>query len=155
TRCANGCPTRTPSSTATWSRGDDMTNATDAAWDPVLRNLLDHMVKVEESDLYITAASPPVFRIDGVGYPAKSSLGAEQIAAMAQTLMTPAQREELERTREMNLALASSSGGRFRANLFFQRGAVGLVVRLVRTTIKTLADLKHPPALAEILASKR
>ncbi len=127
----------------------------DADWDPVLRGLLDHMLKVEASDLYVTAASPPVFRIDGVGYPAKHALDSEQIAAMADSLMSPAQRAEFARTMEMNLALASDSGGRFRANIFRQRGAVGLVVRLVRTTIKTLADLSHPPILAQVMGSKR
>ena len=132
-----------------------MSNAPDTQWDPTIRSLLEHMLKVEASDLYITAGSPPVFRIDGVGYPAKTALTPEQIAAMAATLMTPAQRDELARTKEMNLALASSSGGRFRVNLFFQRGAVGLVVRLVRTTIKSMADLRLPPVLADVVQSKR
>jgi twitching motility protein PilU len=121
----------------------------------MLRGLLDHMLKVEASDLYITAESPPVFRIDGVGYPAKHVMAADDIAAMADSLMNPAQRAEFARTMEMNLALASTSGGRFRANLFRQRGAVGLVIRLVRTTIKSLADLSHPPILAQVMGSKR
>jgi twitching motility protein PilU len=46
-------------------------------------------------------------------------------------------------------------GGRFRANLFRQRGATGMVVRLVRTQIKTLEELNHPPTLAELMKSKR
>jgi Tfp pilus assembly ATPase PilU len=57
----------------------------DSEWDPTLHALLDHMLKVEASDLYITAGSPPVFRIDGVGYPAKHALDADTIAAMAAT----------------------------------------------------------------------
>ncbi|MGN6110020.1 MAG: PilT/PilU family type 4a pilus ATPase, partial [Kofleriaceae bacterium] len=125
------------------------------AWDPVLRGLLEHMLRVEASDLYITAGSPPVFRIDGVGYPAKHPLDGDAIAAMAGSLMTAAQRDEFARTLEMNLALAMSGGGRFRANVFLQRGAVGLVVRLVRTEIKTLADLAHPPVLARVMGEQR
>ena len=132
-----------------------MTTTTDAEWDPTMRGLLDHMAKVEASDLYITHASPPVFRIDGVGYPAKHALDGAQITAMANSLMTPAQCAEFERTFEMNIALANTTGGRFRANIFRQRGQVGMVVRLVRTKIKTLAELQHPPALAEVMASKR
>jgi len=46
-------------------------------WDARMRQLLDHMLKVEASDLYITADSPPVFRIAGVGYPAKQALTAD------------------------------------------------------------------------------
>ena len=125
------------------------------SWDPVLRGLLDHMLKVEASDLYITAASPPVFRIDGVGYPAKNPLDGVRIFEMAMTLLTPAQREEIVAKKELNLALANSTGGRFRVNMFYQRGELGIVVRLIRTTIKTLEDLKHPPVLADIMSSKR
>ncbi|HUQ04559.1 MAG TPA: PilT/PilU family type 4a pilus ATPase [Kofleriaceae bacterium] len=124
-------------------------------WDPSMRSLLDHMVKVEASDLYLTAGSPPVFRIDGAGYPAKTSLTGEQVAAMAETLLTPAQREEFATKLELNVALSTTTGGRFRANFFRQRGAVGLVVRLVRTQIKTLAELSMPPALADVMRQKR
>jgi twitching motility protein PilU len=127
----------------------------DSKWEPTLRGLLDHMTKVEASDLYITAGSPPVFRIEGVGYPAKHPFDGEQIAKMADSLMSPTQRADFAKTLEMNLALANSGGGRFRANIFRQRGSVGIVVRLVRTTIKTLADLSHPPVLADIMNQKR
>ena len=124
-------------------------------WDPILRGLLEHMLKVEASDLYITAASPPVFRIDGVGYPAKNPLDGARIAEMAMTLLDAKQREELTTKKEMNLALANSTGGRFRVNMFYQRGELGMVVRLIRTKIKTLAELNHPPVLSEIMSSKR
>jgi twitching motility protein PilU len=129
-------------------------SAPEAAWDPTIRTLLEHMLRVEASDLYLTAGSPPVFRIEGIGYPAKKELAADQIAAMADSLMSPEQRAEFAASMEMNLALASATG-RFRANMFRQRGAVGIVVRLVRTEIKTLLDLRHPPALSDIMASKR
>jgi len=123
-------------------------------WDPTTRSLLEHMVKVDASDLYITAGSAPVFRIDGVGYPAKGELDGESIALMAETLMTGAQQTEFANKLEMNLALADGPA-RFRVNLFRQRGAVGMVIRLVRTKIKSLADLGHPPVLSQIMRSKR
>ncbi len=123
-------------------------------WDPTMRSLLEHMAKVDASDLYITAGSPPVFRIEGVGYPAKNKLEAAAIAVMADTLMTDPQQLEFANKMEMNLAL-SNGPARFRVNMFRQRGAVGMVVRLVRTKIKTLADLGHPPVLSQIMRSKR
>jgi twitching motility protein PilU len=129
--------------------------APETEWSPVLRSLLDHMLKVEASDLYITAGSPPVFRIDGVGYPAKHPLTPDQCAVMAESLLTPPLRVEFKRALELNLALALGVGGRFRANLFYQRGAVGMVIRLVRTVIRPLAELGHPPVLAEVMQSKR
>jgi twitching motility protein PilU len=124
-------------------------------WDPSMRSLLDHMVKVEASDLYLTAGSPPVFRIEGVGYPAKTALTGEQVALMTETLLTPAQRDEFATKLELNVALSTTTGGRFRANLFRQRGSVGLVVRLVRTKIKTLAELAMPSILGDVMQSKR
>ncbi|HLL20736.1 MAG TPA: PilT/PilU family type 4a pilus ATPase [Kofleriaceae bacterium] len=127
----------------------------ESSWDPVLRGLLEHMLKVEASDLYITAASPPVFRIDGVGYPAKNPLDGARILEMAYTLLSGEQQETLLTKREMNLALANTTGGRFRVNMFWQRGELGMVIRLIRTKIKPLAELKHPPVLADIMSSKR
>jgi twitching motility protein PilU len=127
----------------------------DTEWDPVIRGLLEHMLNVEASDLYITAASPAVFRIDGVGYPARNPLESEAIDAMADSLMTPVQQREFREKHEMNIALATSTGGRFRANIFRQRGATGMVIRLVRTQIKTLDELNHPPALAQLMTQKR
>ena len=129
--------------------------STETRWDPAIRSLLDHMVKVEASDLYLTAGSPPVFRIEGVGYPAKTALTGEQIAQMAETLLTPAQREEFATKLELNIALSTTTGGRFRANFFRQRGSAGLVIRLVRTKIKTLQDLEMPTILADVMRSKR
>jgi twitching motility protein PilU len=125
------------------------------AWDPLIKSLLEHMLKVEASDLYITAGSPPVFRIDGVGYPAKVSLEGDKISAMAASLMSPAQRDEFAQKLEMNLALALGASGRFRANIFRQRGAPGMVIRLVKTSIKSLSDLGHPPALSKVMEHKR
>jgi twitching motility protein PilU len=126
-----------------------------AEWSPGLRALLEHMTKVEASDLYITAGSPPVFRIDGVGYPAKHAFADDQVAAMAHSLLGAAQRDEFNRVLELNLALALDSGDRFRANLFRQRGAIGMVIRRVRTKIQSLAELRHPPILSDIMHSKR
>jgi twitching motility protein PilU len=130
-------------------------SAPETEWSPVLRSLLEHMLKTEASDLYLTAGSPPVFRIEGVGYPAKHPLTADQVAVMAESLLTPPQRDELRRTFELNVALALGTGGRFRANLLHQRGTVAMVIRLVRTTIKSLAELRHPPILAKVMQSKR
>jgi twitching motility protein PilU len=129
--------------------------AAEATWNPTLRSLLDHMAKVEASDLYLAAGSPPVFRIDGVGYPAKHAVTADQVATMSASLLDPAQRDDFAHTLELNLALAPTTGARFRVNLFRQRGAVGMVIRLVRTTIRTLVELGHPAALADIMQSQR
>jgi twitching motility protein PilU len=124
------------------------------AMDPTLARLLSHMLTIEASDLYLTVGSPPVYRKDGVGLAAKAPFGAEQVEAIAASVMTAEQRDEFARKLEMNLALATPEG-RFRVNVFRQRGSTGLVVRLVRSQIKTLDELGHPDTLKKIVLSKR
>ncbi len=127
----------------------------ESQWDLGLRALLEHMLKVEASDLYLTVGSPPVFRIDGVGYPAKQLLSADQIELMARSMTSKAQQAELAHKLELNLAIASSTGGRFRVNMLRQRGEPAMVIRLVRTKIKTLEELELPPILGDVIGSKR
>ena len=127
----------------------------ESQWDLGLRALLEHMLKVEASDLYLTVGSPPVFRIAGVGYPAKQLLSADQIELMARSMTSKAQQAELAHKLELNLAIASTSGGRFRVNMLRQRGEPAMVIRLVRTKIKTLEELELPPILGDVIGSKR
>lgn len=122
--------------------------------DPAMVQLLEHMLKVNASDLYLTNESPPTYRVDGVGLAGKTPATGELLERIAASLMTPEQREEFRNTLEMNLAI-SVSGGRFRINLFRQKGATGMVVRLVKSTIATLDELGHPKALKDVMASKR
>lgn len=122
--------------------------------DPTLYALLEHMLRIKASDLYLANGCPPVFRVDGVGHPGKVAATAEQLDAMADSLMTPAQRQEFKKTPEMNLAIAIGEG-RFRVNILRQRGSTGLVVRLVKTKIATLDELRLPGVLKDVISSKR
>jgi twitching motility protein PilU len=122
--------------------------------DPATGRLLAHMLTLNASDLYLTAGSPPVYRKDGIGLAGKAPFSAEQVDAIASSLMTAEQREEFGHKLEMNLAFATPEG-RFRVNVFRQRGATGLVVRLVRSQIKTLDELGHPETLKHVVLSKR
>ncbi len=122
--------------------------------DPEMAQVLIHMLKINASDLYLTTGSAPTYRVDGVGFAGKTLASGEQIARMAGSLMTPAQREEFKRTLEMNLAIELGEG-RFRVNVFRQRGAVGMVVRLIKTSITSLDELKLPRVLKDVMGSKR
>jgi twitching motility protein PilU len=122
--------------------------------DSNIGRLLSHMLTIEASDLYLTAGSPPVYRKDGVGLAGRAAFSAEQVESIANSVMTSEQKAEFSRKFEMNLALATPEG-RFRVNVFRQRGATGLVVRLVRTEIKTLDELGHPEMLKKVVLSKR
>ena len=119
-------------------------------------DLLKHMVEVDASDIYITAGCPAMFRIEGVTQPwGEEALSSEQTAQMAASVMSEKQRKEFLETFEMNLALAYEELGRFRVNIFKQRGQVGMVIRQIKVKILTLEQLKLPPSLADIVMTKR
>jgi twitching motility protein PilU len=126
----------------------------EALMDVTMRTLLEHMLKINASDLYLTKDSPPTFRVDGVGFSGRQTATAEQLEEMADALMSRAQRVEFREKLEMNLAVTIGTG-RFRVNVFRQRGAVGMVVRLVKTKIASLEELALPRTLKDIMASKR
>jgi len=121
-----------------------------------IRALLGAMLEKEASDLYLTADSQPVLRIEGYTEPIGGEvLKAAQVEALANSLMTERQRASFDEKLEMNLAIASERLGRFRVNVFRQRGAVGVVIRQIKTRIPTLDELGLPPVLKTIALSRR
>jgi twitching motility protein PilU len=80
---------------------------------------------------------------------------AEMTAQMAASIMNEKQRKEFAETMEMNLALAYDELGRFRVNIFQQRGYVGMVIRQIKVKIMTVDDLKLPEILKTIIMTKR
>lgn len=121
-----------------------------------IRSLLSAMVEKGASDLYLTVDSPPVLRIEGFTEPiAGEALTAAQVEALAGSLMTERQRAAFDEKLEMNLAIASERLGRFRVNVFRQRGAVALVIRLIKSQIPSLDELGLPEVLKTIALSRR
>ncbi len=121
-----------------------------------IRTLLSEMGARNASDLYLTADSPPVLRIEGVTEPfGDEVLAAPEVEELANSLMTEKQRATFEEKLEMNLALASGRLGRFRVNVFRQRGAVGVVVRQIKVEIPTIDSLGLPEVLKTITLSRR
>ncbi len=121
-----------------------------------IRDLLGQMVERGASDLYLTVDSPPMLRIEGFTEP----VGAERlkpadVETLAMSFMSERQRATFEEKLEMNLAIASERLGRFRINVFRQRGAVGVVVRQIKTRIPTLDELGLPAILKTIALSRR
>jgi twitching motility protein PilU len=121
-----------------------------------VRLLLKEMVDRGGSDLYVTSESPPIVRIEGVNHVVEGEpLTPTEVEALANSLMTERQRAQFEEELEMNLGISSSKLGRFRVNVYRQRGAVGVVVRQIKTKIPTIDDLGLPPILKEIAVTKR
>lgn len=121
-----------------------------------IRDFLKVMVEQDASDIYLTVESLPMYRINGVTQPiGEGKLTNEQLVTLANAVMRERQRKEFEENMEMNLALAYEDLGRFRVNIFRQRGNVGLVIRQIKVEIVPLDQLGLPPIIGDIAMSRR
>jgi twitching motility protein PilU len=121
-----------------------------------VRTLLEVMVKQEASDLYLTVDAPPVYRIHGSTHRTDAPpFSNEQLESLALAMMRGPQRGEFEEKMEMNLALYYKDLGRFRVNVFRQKGNVGLVFRHIKADIMTIEQLELPSITKDIAMTKR
>ena len=121
-----------------------------------MRDFLKIMVEKDASDIYLTVESPPMYRVHGITQPVGDGrLTNEQLEALANSILRERQKKEFEETMEMNLALAYDDLGRFRVNIFRQRGNVGFVIRQIKVEIVPLDQLGLPPIIKEISMTKR
>jgi len=119
-------------------------------------DLLQHMVDRDASDIYLTQGVPPMFRIQGDVLPyGEKVLSGDDTQAIAAGVMNDRQKKIFEEKHEMNFALFFPDLGRFRVNIFRQRGNVGIVLRQIKIHLKTLDDLGLPRILKEIAMGKR
>ncbi|MGE3474407.1 MAG: PilT/PilU family type 4a pilus ATPase [Rhodospirillaceae bacterium] len=108
------------------------------------------------SDLYVTVNAPPAWRGDtGFRNLREKPLTSDEITRVIKSFMGEKQYKEFETTGEFNMATVMEGVGRFRLNLFKQRGMPGLVARIIRAKIPTLADLKLPALLGDMVMEKR
>jgi twitching motility protein PilU len=121
-----------------------------------IRNLLVEMIRQDASDIYVTAESPPMYRVEGIVRPwGEKKITSEQTRELANSIMTEKQKMRFAEQLEMNLALYFPDLGRFRVNIFKQRGCVGIVIRQIKIYIRTIDDLGLPPILKDISMEKR
>ena len=118
--------------------------------------LLRHMVEVGASDLHLKAGNVPFVRIDGELRPTTfPPLSAHETAQAAEALMSDHKRREFTQTNEADLGHTMAGVGRFRVNVFRQRGVVGLAIRRVRSDVPTVAELLLPPVIEELANAPR
>ena len=119
-------------------------------------DLLRLMTSKGGSDLFITAGFPPAIKIDGKMTPVSSqALTPSHTADLARSIMNDKQTAGFELSKEANFAISPGDLGRFRVSAFVQMSCVGMVLRVITTTIPKLADLDLPPILADIIMEKR
>lgn len=118
-----------------------------------LENLLKVMVEREASDVYFRVGAPPYLRICGQISPhGDTDLTKEDLREMAYCVMSEEQRMKFEQDLEMDLAYSVSGLGRFRVNIFFQRGTMGMVLRSIKFKIPSFEDLNLPQEVLARLA---
>ncbi|MEF2277972.1 PilT/PilU family type 4a pilus ATPase [Deinococcus sp. YIM 134068] len=119
-----------------------------------LDDLLREMVARRVSDVHLQVGSPPMGRVDGalVAF-GTQALTPPETRALAQSLLTADQWDDFEYRNEVDLAYSVSGLARFRCNIFRQRGAVGVVMRIVSDTVPGFETLGLPVDVMRDFAS--
>jgi twitching motility protein PilT len=122
-----------------------------------LNEILQIALRGGASDIHLKAGLPPMFRVDGSLVPLKDArrLPPEEIARMAFSIMNDYQKEKFKQTNEIDLAYGVPGLGRFRVNVFQQRGTIGAVLRVIPFKILTCEQLMLPKVLEKIALSQR
>src|ERR1700730_1110908 len=122
-----------------------------------VNDLLKIAVEQGASDLHIKVGSYPMMRLRGALIPASEEkrLNHEDVVGMSAAVMSNIHREKFKDAQEVDLAYSVPGLGRFRVNVFQQRGTVGLVLRVIPMAIKTVDDLGLPPSLKNIAEETR
>jgi twitching motility protein PilT len=122
-----------------------------------VNDLLKIAVESDASDLHLKVGSYPMLRVRGQLVPAVADhrLDHEDMVSMAATVLPAGYRERFKENHEVDLAYSVSGLGRFRCNVFQQRGTVGMSFRVIPMKASTIESLDLPPVLKKIAAEER
>jgi len=122
----------------------------------LMQDFLRRMIKVDGSDLFITAGFPPAIKVDGEIRPVTDTpLTAQQSSVLVRSIMNDRQTKAFDAEKECNFAIAPTNIGRFRVSSFIQQGQVGCVCRTINTEIPTIEEMELPVILKDIVMAKR
>ena len=118
-----------------------------------LNQILEFGVRAGASDIHLKAGLPPMFRVDGALSPLRQAdrMVPDQLQQVASVLMNDVQKSRFEEFREVDLGYGVSGLGRFRVNVFQQRGSIGMVFRVIPFGVKSMEEL-HLPKIVETIA---
>ncbi|MDD5391870.1 MAG: PilT/PilU family type 4a pilus ATPase [Thiothrix sp.] len=117
--------------------------------------LLMMMVKQGASDLYLTTGAYASLKIRGkLKHISREPMKPGNIRQLAEELLTATEIESFFNDRELNKGFSLRGVGRFRMNFYFQRGEVSMVIRHIRSDIRSPEELKLPPVLKELVMRK-
>ncbi|MDW7644290.1 MAG: type IV pilus twitching motility protein PilT [Desulfuromonadales bacterium] len=122
-----------------------------------LNEILTVAMKARASDIHIKAGLPPIYRIDGAlrPHPKVPRIEPETTKKMALAIMNERQRAHFEETHELDLSYGVPGLGRFRVNVFAQRGSVSMVLRSIPFDVKNMDELLLPPVLKKLAMEPR
>ncbi|MBN2083439.1 type IV pilus twitching motility protein PilT [bacterium] len=128
----------------------------DVGVDYTVVDLLQTTVEKKASDLHLTAGAPPYLRIDGELQPmALPKLTPPELKGLVYTMMSMKQIKDFELDKEFDFAYSVKSLGRFRVNVYKQRGSVGCVIRAVPTMKLNIEQLGLPAKTKELITLPR
>lgn len=121
-----------------------------------LQPYLKLMSEQQASDMYFTTGAPVSVRIEGSMRPVgKSMLNPGMTKKLAYDLLTPIQINDFEKNLELNLGVSYTDLGRFRINIYMQRGEVSMVIRYIRADIPALDELGLPEIYKTMIMRKK
>ncbi len=122
-----------------------------------LNEILQIALRGGASDIHLKAGLPPMFRVDGSLVPLKDGkrLPPEEVARMAFGIMNEFQKDKFKSTNEVDLAYGVPGLGRFRVNVFQQRGTIGAVLRVIPFKVMSIKELLLPQSLEKVCLEER
>jgi len=122
-----------------------------------VNDLLKTAVDSGASDLHLKVGSYPLMRVRGSLVPVNEDkrLEHDEVVAMGSSIMSASQRQKFKEAQEVDLAYSVPGLGRFRVNIFQQRGTVGLVLRVIPMQIRSVDELQLPQVLKRIAEEER
>ncbi len=117
--------------------------------------LLKMMVKQGASDLYLTTGAHATLKVRGqLRHISREPMRPGNIRQLAEEILSATEIETFFTERELNKGFSLKGIGRFRMNFYFQRGEVSMVIRHIRSDIRTPEDLKLPEVLKKLVMQK-
>ncbi len=123
-----------------------------------INEILKIAVERNASDVHLKVGNFPILRINGNLVPLvelNKRLMPEDTLAMALSMMNQRQKQLFKDNKDLDLAYSVAGLGRFRVNVFYQRGSVGIVLRVIPTKIKSVQELNLPPVIEKIANEER